>query len=113
MTGAGVPAGRKGNGDVRYIDCQGGRPPRVLNYLGPAFWDAYPDTPAAEFTRVLKLAQEGQPFMGSMRTVGGGEDIAPEYPVALIVQQRLDFERSVRYCQEVSAIGERRASSHG
>ena len=51
--------------------------------------------------------------MGSMLTVRGGEDVAPEYPVALIVQQRLDFERSVRYCQEVLAIGERRASSHG
>ena len=90
-----------------------GRPPGVLNYLEPAFWEAYPDTPAAEFARFLRLAKEGPPFMGSMLTVRGGEDVVPEYQVALVVQQRLDLERSVRYCQEVLGIGERRASSHG
>ena len=82
-----------------------GAPPRVLNYLEPEFWEAYPDTLAAEFTRFVKLVKEGHPFMGPMLTVKWG-DIPPEYQTALAVQQRLDLERSVRYCQEVLRIGE-------
>ena len=83
----------------------GGRP-RVLPYLEPAFWTAYPDTPAAEFARFIRLVQEGQPFMGPMLIVEWG-DVPPEYEAALVVQQRLDLERSVRYCQRVLGIGER------
>lgn len=88
-----------------------GMPPRVLNYLEPEFWEAYPDTPASEFARFVKLVREGLPFMGPMLTAPWG-DIPSEYQAALTLQQRLDLERSVRYCQEVLGIGERRASSH-
>ena len=83
-----------------------GSPPRVLNYLEPEFWEVYPDTAVAEFARFVKLVKEGQPFIGPMLTVAWGE-IPPEYQAALAVQQRLDLERSVRYCQEVLGIGER------
>jgi len=86
-----------------------GGPPRVINYLEPEFWEAYPDTPAAEFVRFVKLAKKGQPFIGPGLTAERGQDIPPEYRAALRVQQRLDLERSVRYCQEVLGIGERRA----
>jgi sugar phosphate isomerase/epimerase len=82
-----------------------GRPPRILNYLEPEFWEAYQDTPAVEFAQFLKLVREGQPFMGPMLTTGGSE-IPPEYQAALTLQQRLHLERSVRYCQEVLGIGE-------
>jgi sugar phosphate isomerase/epimerase len=83
-----------------------GRPPRILNYLEPEFWKAYPHTPAVEFAQFLKLVKEGQPFVGPMLTTGAGE-VPPEYQAALVVQQRLHLERSVRYCQEVLEIGER------
>jgi len=86
-----------------------GGPPSVVSYLEPEFWEAYPDTPASEFARFVKLAKKGQPFMGPGLTTEGGQDIPPEYQAALRVQQRLDLERSVRYCQEVLSIGERRA----
>jgi hypothetical protein len=35
----------------------------------------------------------------------------PEYVEALRLQQRLDLEQSVRYCQEVLGLGERRAAT--
>ena len=82
-----------------------GSPPRVLNYLEPAFWEAYPDTPAAEFARFLELVRKGQPFMGPMLTVDRRGDLPPEYQAALAAHQRLDLERSVRYCRDVLDIG--------
>jgi len=83
-----------------------GGAPRVVNYLEREYWEAYPDTPAAEFARFVKLVKEGEPFLGPMLTVGRGE-MSSEYRAALAVQQRLDVERSVRYCQEVLGLGER------
>jgi len=84
-----------------------GRPPRVINYLEPEFWQDYPDTPAWEFAQFLKLVREGHPFMGTMLTVGRGE-MPPEVEAALVVQERLDLERSVRYCQDVLGVGKRK-----
>ncbi|MBC7234461.1 MAG: sugar phosphate isomerase/epimerase [Chloroflexi bacterium] len=83
-----------------------GSPPRVLPYLHPDYWSAYPDTPAAEFARFERLVREGQPFLGAMMVAPAG-DIPPEYQAALRVQQRLDFERSVAYCKETLGIGEK------
>jgi sugar phosphate isomerase/epimerase len=83
-----------------------GSPPRVLNYLEPEYWAPYPDTPAAEFIEFLKLVQNGQPYLGPMLTAQWSGN-PPEYQAALVLQQRLDLERSVRYCHEVLNIGER------
>jgi sugar phosphate isomerase/epimerase len=86
-----------------------GSPPKVLAYFEPEFWEAYPDTPAVEFVEFLKLAQKGQPFSGSMITTQRGDN-PPEYLAALAAQQRIDLERSVRYCKETLGIGERSSS---
>jgi sugar phosphate isomerase/epimerase len=83
-----------------------GGPPRALNCLEPEFWEAYPDMPASEFARFVKLVKDGQPFMGPMLTAQW-RGVPPEYQAALTLQQRLDLERSVKYCQEVLEIGER------
>jgi sugar phosphate isomerase/epimerase len=83
-----------------------GSPPRVLNYLDPVFWQDYSDTPAWEFARFLGLVRQGHPFMGHMLMPARGET-PQEYRAALVVQERLDLERSVRYCREVLKIGER------
>jgi sugar phosphate isomerase/epimerase len=81
--------------------------PRVLNYLEPTFWGAYPDTPAFEFAQFLGLVREGRPYTGPMVTVAQGQDTPAEYEAALAAQQRVDLERSVRYCRETLGIGER------
>jgi len=83
-----------------------GAPPRVLNYLEPHYWDAYPDLPAAEFVEFLKLVHAGQAPTASMLTARW-EGNPPEYQAALRLQQRIDLERSIRYCREVLGIGER------
>lgn len=83
-----------------------GGTPRVLNYMEPEYWEVYPDTPAAEFARFEKHVREGQPFMGPMVTVNMGGDVPDEYRAALVVQQRIDLERSVAYCREKLGIGE-------
>jgi sugar phosphate isomerase/epimerase len=83
-----------------------GAPPRVINYLEPEYWTAYPDLPAAEFVEFLKLVDSGQPYLGPMLTAPWSDN-PPVYQAALTLQQRLDFERSVRYCHTVLDIGER------
>jgi sugar phosphate isomerase/epimerase len=83
-----------------------GAPPRVLNYLEPAYWQTYPDMPAAEFVEFLKLVQKGQPYLGPTLTAAWDGN-PPEYQAALTLQQRLDFERSVRYCRTQLGIGQR------
>lgn len=81
-----------------------GMPPRVLNYLEPDYWTVYPDALAQEFAQFLKLAKQGTPFLGPMLTAPwSGNPV--EYQAALAVQQRLDLERSIRYCHEVLKIG--------
>jgi len=84
-----------------------GRPPRLLNYLEEAYWDAFPDARASEFARFERLVRQGLPFMGHMVMVDGAPaDTPPEYRAAWVAQQRYDLERSARYCREVLRVGE-------
>jgi sugar phosphate isomerase/epimerase len=83
-----------------------GAPPRVLNYLDPSYWDAYPDIPAAEFVEFVKLVQAGQAPTAPVLTASW-EGNPPEYQAALRLQQRLDLERSIRYCRGTLDVGER------
>jgi sugar phosphate isomerase/epimerase len=83
-----------------------GGAPRVMPYLEPDFWGPYRGVLAFEFARFEKLVREGQPFLGTMLTAGHGPDLPAEYRAALIVQQRVDLERSVRYCKEELGLGE-------
>jgi hypothetical protein len=84
-----------------------GGPPRVRNYLEPEFWADYPTTPASEFAQFLKLVRRGHPFLGPMLIAQRGTEMPPEYQAALVVQGRLDLERSIRYSQQVLGFGER------
>jgi sugar phosphate isomerase/epimerase len=93
--------------DVPYsLEIITGSPPRILSYLEPSYWEAYPDMPAAEFVEFLKLVHAGQPPAVPTLTARW-EGNPPEYQAALRLQQRLDLDRSIRYCQEVLGIGER------
>jgi 3-oxoisoapionate decarboxylase len=81
-----------------------GRPPRILPYLEPDFWKAYPKANAAEFARFVALAKNGHPFMGTMIIADSGNP-PPEFRAALREQQRVDLERSVDYAQKVLGAG--------
>jgi 3-oxoisoapionate decarboxylase len=77
-----------------------GRPPRIIPYLEPDFWKAFPKASAAEFARFVALAKAGHPYMGAMVV----EDVAGTKPAimtdALKEQQRIDLERSLEYAKK-------------
>ncbi|MDI9549149.1 MAG: sugar phosphate isomerase/epimerase [Chloroflexota bacterium] len=77
--------------------------PRVLNFLEPEFWVAYPDTPAEEFARFLQLVEAGRPYTEPILTADAAT-MPPEYRTALAWQQRAKLEQSVRYCRNVLQI---------
>jgi sugar phosphate isomerase/epimerase len=75
-----------------------GRAPRIVPFLEPEFWKAYPNARASEFARFLRLAKNGHPFMGSMVIASEGN---AEYAAALREQQRIDLERSFVYARKL------------
>ncbi len=83
-----------------------GRPPRILNYLEPRYWAAFPRARASEFARFLALVLRGRPYTGAMIAVREEEAVPAAYAGALALQQRLDVERSVRYCRDTLGMGE-------
>lgn len=83
-----------------------GRPPRVVPYLEPAFWKAFPKALASEFARFVALVKSGHPYMGAMVI----EDVAglkkpPVMVEALKEQQRIDLERSLEYARKTLNVG--------
>jgi len=80
-----------------------GRAPTVLPYLEPEHWHGFGDMPAWQFARFEALVRASTPYLRAMVTVDRNQ-VVPEYQQALIVQQRLDVERSVKYCQETLGI---------
>jgi len=81
-----------------------GRPPEILPYLEPDFWNAFRKTPAWEFARFVALAKSGHPFMGDM-VVGEWSNNAPALEAALKEQQRVDLERSFEYVKKKLGVG--------
>lgn len=79
-------------------------PPKVLNYLEPDYWTAYPELPAAEFAEFLRLVQTGTPHTAPTLTANWG-DLPPAYRGALAAQQQSMMERSVDYCRNVLGLG--------
>jgi sugar phosphate isomerase/epimerase len=77
-----------------------GRPPSVLPYLEPGFWQVFPKMSAASFARFVALARQGRPFAGSMMIAGPGKQ-PPEYEAAVREQQRIDLERSIEFAKKV------------
>lgn len=70
-----------------------GRPPVVLSFLEPDFWQPFQKVPAKDFARFVALAERGVP-----REAGPpGLDNNAEH-------QRTDLEQSVRWCREALGI---------
>jgi hypothetical protein len=60
--------------------------PRIHNYLDPKFWEAFPNTPAWEFARFVRLARLG----------------SPRFPSEEELNERTAVERSLAYCRQLS-----------
>lgn len=75
-----------------------GRPPQVIPYLEPAFWQTDPATPASSLARFEKIVKAGRPFMGAMLIPVPN---APKsYQDAFREQERVDLERSLAYARQ-------------
>jgi sugar phosphate isomerase/epimerase len=83
-----------------------GRPPRVVPYLEPEFWKAFPRASAVEFARFVALAKSGHPLMTTMVVEDAGKQ-PPEYEAALREQQRRDLERGFEYAKKSLGLGVR------
>ena len=73
--------------------------PKVLDYLSPSYWDAYPDSLASEFARFLQHVQAGRSYTQPVLTANWGA-LTPVLTAALAQEQCLQLEKSVRYCRE-------------
>jgi sugar phosphate isomerase/epimerase len=83
-----------------------GRPPEVLPYLEPDFWQTFQNMPAKDFARFVALAKRGHPFAGRMVIEDyEGQPPAPEFKAALDYQQLHDLERSLEYAKQVLHVG--------
>jgi hypothetical protein len=76
-----------------------GRPPKVIPYREPEFWKAFPNLAARDLLRFVELADQGQPLMAGMMVPDNARR-EPAYREAVKQQQRVDFERSVKYCRD-------------
>ncbi len=85
-----------------------GRAPKVLPFLEDDFWKAFPNLKAEEFARFEKLVDRGHPLMAGM-VVPDNDPDDPAFKEAVKEQQRVDFERSVRYLREALGV----VSPHG
>jgi sugar phosphate isomerase/epimerase len=83
-----------------------GRPPQMLPYFEDNWWNGFRKMPAPDFARFVALVRQGHAYLGPM--VMGAPGAHPEaLAVALREQQRLDLERSLKYCQETLKLGVR------
>ncbi len=83
-----------------------GRPPQMLPYLEDSWWNGFRKLPAPDFARFLSLVKKGRPYLGPMVIAGPGQK-SDSLVAALRDQQRLDLERSLKYCQETLKLGVR------
>lgn len=83
-----------------------GRPPQMLPYLEDEWWNGFRKLPAPDFARFLSLVKQGRPYLGPMVIAAPGQKDAA-IVAALREQQRLDLERSLKYCQETLKLGVR------
>ena len=76
-----------------------GRPPAVLPYQEAEYRSRFPRLSDGDLERFIALARRGHPLMAGMMIPHN----APENPVfqaAVKEQQRVDFERSIRYLRD-------------
>jgi sugar phosphate isomerase/epimerase len=89
-----------------YIKPITGRPPQILPYLEPSFWQTYPKARASEFARFVALAKNGRPYESHMVIEDlPGRQTPEHFLPAIQYQQREHMERSVDYARKVLDLG--------
>ena len=81
-----------------------GRLPQILPFLEEEWWKGFRNTPAADFARFLALVKRGHAYLGPM-VIGAPGQHNETLAAALREQQRLDLERSLKYCRETLKLG--------
>ena len=69
-------------------------PPRNYPYLDANFWEPFQTTPAWEFARFLKLAENGKPHPNDLPV---SKEMAPQ-------KEREDVEASLRYAHKLLGL---------
>ncbi len=82
-----------------------GRPPRVIPYLEPEFWKAFPKSLGSDFARFVNLAKHGHPYMGSMVIEDSPGKKPLEYTAALKEQQEVDLAASLDFARKSMGAG--------
>jgi len=91
-----------------YVKPITGRPPQLIPYLEPDFWNDYPKARAVELARFVELARRGTPYAKNMVVEDLPGRVTPEPFIAAIqFQQRQHMERSVEYAQKTLNLGSR------
>lgn len=89
-----------------YVKPITGRPPQVLPFLEPGFWDRYPQARSREFARFLALARRGLPYDKPMviEDIPGRQTPEP-FVAAVQHQQRKHMEEGIVYARKTLALG--------
>ena len=82
-----------------------GRPPQVVPFLEPDFWNVFSKARAADFSTFVALARRGRPLMEPMIIADTGAKRPPKYDEALKQQQRRDLEKGLEYAKKVMDVG--------
>ncbi|MBI1353601.1 MAG: TIM barrel protein [Acidobacteria bacterium] len=76
-----------------------GRQPAVLAFRDEEYMKAFPKLTPAELERFEKLARQGHPLMAGMM-IPSNDPENPVFAEAVKEQQRVDFERSLRFLRD-------------
>jgi sugar phosphate isomerase/epimerase len=91
-----------------YVKPITGRPPHLMSYLEPEFWNSYPKARAIEFSRFVALAKHGGPFEGTMVIEDvPGQPMPQAFVPAMQYQQQHDMEQGVEYAKKTLNLGVR------
>lgn len=91
-----------------YVKPITGRPPQLLPYLEPSFWDRYPKAKASDLARFIALAKSGRPYeKHAVIEDVAGRPLPEAFVAAMQYQQREHMERSVEYAKKTLDLGVR------
>ncbi|HWR52994.1 MAG TPA: sugar phosphate isomerase/epimerase [Bryobacteraceae bacterium] len=82
-----------------------GRPPRVVPFLEPDFWKAFPNHNASDFATYVALARRGRPLMAPMIIADVPGQQPPEFRDALRQQQLTDLEKGLAFAKDTLGAG--------
>jgi sugar phosphate isomerase/epimerase len=82
-----------------------GRPPRVVPFLEPDFWKAFPNHTASDFATYVAMARRGRPLMEPMIIADVPGQQPSEFRDALQRQQFTDLEKGLAFAKTKLGAG--------